>query len=687
MTFRAASSALARAIAFAALLVCTVICCGCSSIAGSKDVELVYEAPATANEGRPDDLRALVLRRLGAGNVAADVTEDGRSLRIVVDETRTENADELVKWSGTVLVLEPDPALPITPRDPADLVARTTTHQDGSVEQYWEGSRAAIARAIDRTTVDRDHRVVGEPIWETASNGEPARWRTRVVYVEPRAELATGIFVGWGDSGTLRLRAQKDSPADTSLQALKTRAHGNVGTDVLVRGETSLGHPVYETDAIVVSFGFGIQAYARAQQEKQLLTTPRLPALRRVDAVGLPRNTELVMACIVVPILLSFAWLAFVRRFDRAHPEPMWLVLLTFVLGGLATVPAALLEYGYTRLSPWLDPRVVTFGGQLFALPLAVVVFTFVIGVSEEGSKFVGALFASRRKEFDEPVDGIVYGIVSSLGFAAAENIQYFAAGRLTAPLVVARCFMSIPAHMFFGAIWGYALGIRLVDRQVRVLAFFLVAALAHGLFDAFLLTDGTGGLAIALNMGMASLFIMMVRRALRHGVIDEASLKVKSDERSLYRVGRPGLFAISSVALHLLAFGIFVLGASYQMARHRPGLGFVGASSLMVLLLAVAAYGVSASMPLDVAVDAYGVTFAGAARAWRRIRGFSVHPGHVLLDCEDGPIRLGPASNEQIAALAGALTDKLGTNGSERHSTLECERPSKDVVARVSTY
>lgn len=685
MTFR---SALARVFALVVFVLCASLCFGCSSIAGANDVELVYEAPPAAAETKPgEDLRALVLRRLGAGNVAADVTEEGRSLRIVVDETRTENADELVKWSGTVLVLEPDPSLTISPRDPSNLVARTTTLEDGRVEHYWEGSRAAIARALDRTTIDRDHRVVGEPIWETASSGDPARWRTRVVHAEPRAELASGIFVGWGDGGTLRLRAQKDTPADTSLKALRSRATGNVGTDVLVRGETSLGHPVYESDAIVVSFGTGIQAYARAQQEKQLLTTPRLPALRRVDAIGLPHNTELVTACIVVPILLSFAWLAFVRRFDRAHPEPMWLVLLTFVLGGLATVPAALLEYGYGRLSPWLDPRIVTFGGQVFALPLAVVVFTFVVGVSEEGSKFVGALFASRRKEFDEPVDGIVYGIVSSLGFAAAENIQYFAAGRLTAPLVVARCFMSIPAHMFFGAIWGYALGMRLVDRQVRVLWFFLLAALAHGLFDAFLMTDGTGGLAIALNMGLASVFIMMVRRTLRHGIVDEASLKVRIDERALYRVGRPGLFGLSSVALHLLAFGIFVLGASYQMARHRPELGFVVASSLMVLLLAVAAYGVSASMPLDVAIDTYGVTFAGAARPWSRIRGFAVKPDHVLLDCEGGPIRLGPASSEQVDALAHALTEKLGTNGSERQSTLECERQAKDVAARVTTY
>ena len=58
--------------------------------------------------------------------------------------------------------------------------------------------------------------------------------------------------------------------------------------------------------------------------------------------------------------------------------------------------------------------------------------------------------------------------------------------------------------------------------------------------------------------------------------------------------------------------------------------------SSVMLAMLAVAAFGVSATMPLDVAVDDYGVTFAGAARAWSRIRSFGVARKHIELDCED---------------------------------------------------
>src|SRR6185437_8208100 len=102
-----------------------------------------------------------------------------------------------------------------------------------------------------------------------------------------------------------------------------------------------------------------------------LLGTPRLPPLRRVDAVGLPPNHLLMTACLVVPILLSLAWLVFVRRFDRAHPEPMWLIGVTFLLGAVSTLPAATAEELLAGSTKWLDPNLVTYGGQMFAFPLS----------------------------------------------------------------------------------------------------------------------------------------------------------------------------------------------------------------------------------------------------------------------------------------------------------------------------
>src|SRR5262249_28299804 len=155
--------------------------------------------------------------------------------------------------------------------------------------------------------------------------------------------------------------------------------------------------------------------------------------------------------------------------------------------------------------------------------------------------------------------------------------------------------------------------------------------------------------------------FVALVRRALRHGVVEEAMLTIPPEERLLFRVGRPGLFVLSSTMLHALALGVFLLGAYHQLSRHRPSVMFVASSSILLALLAVAAWGVSGRVPLDVAVDDYGVTFAGSARPWRRIRGFEQHKDHVMLDCEAGPIRLGPASGSIVTALVAALREHLG--------------------------
>ena len=64
-------------------------------------------------------------------------------------------------------------------------------------------------------------------------------------------------------------------------------------------------------------------------------------------------------------------------------------------------------------------------------------------------------------KEFDEPTDGMVYGVVVSLGFATLENIyyvyvlkDYFETTSMT--LAVVRSFSAIPAHALFGAFMGY---------------------------------------------------------------------------------------------------------------------------------------------------------------------------------------------------------------------------------------
>ncbi len=73
------------------------------------------------------------------------------------------------------------------------------------------------------------------------------------------------------------------------------------------------------------------------------------------------------------------------------------------------------------------------------------------------------------------------------------------------------------------------------------------------------------------LNVVLVSVFVAVVRRSLRHGVVEEAARAILPEHRMLFRVGRPRLFYVASAALHFLAFGVVMLGGCYQLARHRP--------------------------------------------------------------------------------------------------------------------
>ena len=668
------------------LLVLVVLLCGCATppsgqrlsdlftgaLAGSSDLELTYEMVAGGSrDAIREELRALVIQRLAATQIGADVhdipeAESQRNPRIavIVDEAYASYVDEIMTWTGSLDLFADDPTYLVVP--PSRVSPDLVQGPDGA----YEGTRNDVVRALDGWHVDAGHRLLAEPMWATATPTTPARWRLRIVLAEHLDELGEGALIGWSSGSDLRVRGAAGSAAAAVVARARTRPPA-----VVARGRISLGTTAFDADGMLLSFGSGAEAYARAQRERRLLASARLPVMKRVDALGLPPNHTLELACLIVPILLSFAWLLFVRRFDRAHPEPMWLIAVTFLLGALSVVPAGLLEVLFASLSPWLDPGLVTFGGQSFAFPLAFVVFTVVVGLSEEGSKYLAAQFAVRRPEFDEPVDGIVYGIVASLGFAAAENIRYFAVGRMNAPLVIARCFMSVPAHMFFGALWGYALGAKLVNPGKRRWAWLLFAAAMHGLFDAFLSTDGAGLLAVVLNVGLASVFVVLVRRSLRHGIVTKEMLSIRHEDRTLFRVGRPGLFFVSAFFLHAFAFGVFILGAYYQISRHRPTVGFVVGSSVLLALLAVSALGISMTLPLDIAIDAYGVTFAGAARPWRKIRGYTRTWDHVELDCEGGAISLGPAPARTLDAVVETLKLRLGGDGAARADTLESRR------------
>jgi protease PrsW len=658
-------------------LAVALFCTGCEAphLAGTNDAALEYEVrpdPATGTTLDAPLAAAGVKARISSALAPSDVdsTGDGH-VRVVVDADVAGAVDDLVSWRGGIRVARSDDGVVMAPADTSGM--RPMSAQGlGGEERWWQGTGEAVARAVRTTKLDAGHVAFAEKL----PDGE---YRTRVTVAAPVATLGFGATPIDNIQPIERGRAlQVTLPAESMAPLLAERQAHPGARLVLSRGSTLIGTLTVDeavAGPMVLRFGDDLMAYTRAYRAKLLLRSPVLPPLHRLSAGALPARWGLATASAVLPFVLSFAWLFFVRRFDRGRPEPLWLVLATFGLGGLSIVPAALIEAGCSALSPWLDPSVVSLGGQLWALPLTIAVSTIVVGGAEEGSKFLGAWSLARhRREFDEPVDGIVYGCASSLGFAAVENIKYFAFGRMSGVVIAIRAMETVPAHMFFGAIWGYAMGRTLVSRKARVWPLLLVACLAHGTFDALLSTDGLQLFATLEVLVLAVAFVVMLRRSLRHGAVPQRpadavdldapppteAMPLSELPRTYFRVGSPGAFMASAAAMILCAFAITVMGTVYELLQHRVNLVVVLGAAVLLGLFGLAAWAVSATIPLDVAIDAKGITFAGAQTDWRAISGFTVEQtgsrAYVRLETREGPTRIGPTDAQTASSIMGSI-------------------------------
>jgi RsiW-degrading membrane proteinase PrsW (M82 family) len=150
----------------------------------------------------------------------------------------------------------------------------------------------------------------------------------------------------------------------------------------------------------------------------------------------------------VGPSLLLLAYFYLRDRYER---EPLGHLLAAYLLGAFAMLAAQGLAQTLADLvsTEWLHT-----GGEL-----ARIFDAFVLaGLVEESAKGV-VLFAAAYawREFDEPLDGLIYGVAIALGFAALENLLYVSGRGLA--IAWQRAIFAVPAHALFGGCMGYYAG------------------------------------------------------------------------------------------------------------------------------------------------------------------------------------------------------------------------------------
>ena len=214
------------------------------------------------------------------------------------------------------------------------------------------------------------------------------------------------------------------------------------------------------------------------------------------------------MGLLALSIAPGIAICLFIYFKDKYNKEPLWMLLVSFVLGMFSTIPALIVQIGSGISLESLAGKGL----------VQVAIFAFlVVALSEEVSKYAMVrLFAFNKKAFDEPFDGIVYAVMVSMGFATLENIGYvYQHGMATG---IMRMFLSVPAHATFGVLMGYQMGLAKFDstnRGIHLLLAILLPVLFHGLFDFFLFLGNTG-LHFAGALLSFYVAIRLSRRAIR---------------------------------------------------------------------------------------------------------------------------------------------------------------------------
>ena len=188
------------------------------------------------------------------------------------------------------------------------------------------------------------------------------------------------------------------------------------------------------------------------------------------------------MSLLLVTILPSILIILFFVNSDK-FKEPKSEIIKVFIFGILITIPAYILNtflgdfwYNNTKVSQNLISSFLT------AAPV------------EEGLKLsILYYFVYKMKDFNEPLDGIVYGVTASLGFATLENIYYVYLladhfQTTSMALAVVRSFSAVPAHAVFGIFMGYFfMKYSFIKKGDNLFFAFIVPFVLHGCYNLFI--------------------------------------------------------------------------------------------------------------------------------------------------------------------------------------------------------
>ena len=296
------------------------------------------------------------------------------------------------------------------------------------------------------------------------------------------------------------------------------------------------------------------------------------------------------IAAAIAPALLSL-WLAVAAD---SRPEPARLVLLAVLLGAVSAVVAGVVEVALGHVLP--SPQGI--------LPAAIEKGVLLAAVPEEAVKVaLIAAIALRSRQFDEPMDGVVYGTAVGLGFAMLENLFYVFGAENWQSVAAVRGVLSVPLHGAFGAIAGaYIARARFTGilgsgrgthwRRPRLFALaWLIPTVLHGTFDAaiFAMSGMSKGTPASAGAAAAILLALLVAVLVGIGTLTIAivlAVNIARRQEDAIRTRRlPAGHWRDVWAECLIGLGLSFVGVTVVIAGASAGAKVVG-----FLLMAAAA-------------------------------------------------------------------------------------------------
>jgi len=211
----------------------------------------------------------------------------------------------------------------------------------------------------------------------------------------------------------------------------------------------------------------------------------------------------------------SLALLGYFYQRDRYEREPLGYLVAAYLFGVFALAAAQGMT---TVVSDWVSTDWLHTGGEPARLFDAFVV----AGAIEELAKWVMLVAAVYTwREFDEPMDGLLYGVAISLGFATLENFLFLSSRGVS--IAWQRAIFAVPAHALFGGCMGFYVGRAKFSPTPRTGQFwlslglsFIVPVVFHGAYD-FALLHGLGwGVWAAVTVLSLSFWVFVLRRVRR---------------------------------------------------------------------------------------------------------------------------------------------------------------------------